>query len=217
MKNQLHFYLLVLFFISLAINPVNAQNEAFEPGSNVISIGIGTWGHYYYNEGKHYHRSYSIPNISVSLDHGLDTKAGPGTLALGGVFAIRGTHYKQVAYSGIHPLIVYDEYSWTDFFFGGRLTYHIGLKGNDKFDFYPGLSLGLVFTEYRQVHPLVYQYATPPYNWYQDGEDKTTYSGVYPAAGIFLGFRYNFTQRIGAFAEFGWEFSALKLGVAINM
>lgn len=215
MKNSVFLFLLLASFTFITTKSIKAQNPAFEPGSNVINIGIGMWGPYYYN-GAYYNRSYSIPNISVSLDHGLNTKAGPGTLALGGIVAVRGFHYKQLAYSGTYPLVVYDEHRWTDFFVAGRLTYHLGLKGNDKFDFYPGISLGVVISNYSLVHPLIYQYSTPPYYWYQNGEISSRGSGVYPAAGLFLGFRYNFTEKVGIFTEFGWEFTAFKLGVAIK-
>src|SRR5688572_19598797 len=100
MKNTVFLFLLIASFTFLTIRSVSAQNPAFEPGSNVINIGIGMWGPYYYN-GGYYNRSYSIPNISVSLDHGLSVNAGPGTLAVGGIVGVRGFRYKQLAYSGI--------------------------------------------------------------------------------------------------------------------
>lgn len=215
MKNKIPLFLFLAIFSTSIIGQVKAQNPAFEPGANVVNVGIGLWGPYYYN-GGYYKRSYSIPNISVSFDHGLSVQAGPGTLGVGGIIGMRGFRYKELAYSGI-SLMVYDEHRWTDFFVAGRLTYHLGLNDNDKFDFYPGISLGLVFSSYSMVHPLIYQYSTPPYYWYQNGEMRSSGSSVYPAAGLFLGFRYNFTQQIGAFTEFGWEFSAFKIGVAIKL
>lgn len=220
MKKYLQEFLIVMSFILLAIRPSAAQNApAFPAGSNVLNIGIGLWGSYAYRGdyyGPYNHRSYYIPNISVSLDHGLSAKGGPGTWGLGGIVAIRGSYYNQLAYVGTYPQLYYDERRWTDVFLGARLTYHLGLNGNNKFDFYPGLSLGVVVSRYSFVHPLIGRYGTPPNDWYLEGEQRTASSASYPAAGLFLGFRYNFTQQIGIFSEFGWEFTGFKIGLAIK-
>src|ERR1700733_16216487 len=60
--------------------------DAFEKGSNVISIGVGLGGEYnYYDNGYS-----STPNLVISYDNGTFGNVGPGTISLGALFSYKG-------------------------------------------------------------------------------------------------------------------------------
>ncbi|MFD2571281.1 hypothetical protein ACFSUS_11600 [Spirosoma soli] len=94
------------------------------------------------------------------------------------------------------------KWNYTFIYAGARGSYHLGellSLANDKLDPYAGVSLGFRHASY---------------------SDNTGYSGEYYNpynSGLFLGIhvggRYQFSDKLGVFAEAGYGVSALKLGL----
>ena len=176
-----------------------AQNApAFDKGDNTIGISIGVGGHYHGTvQGYGHDYSYvDLPAFALTYDHGTFGDVGPGTIGIGGLIG-----YK---YSFLNNYGGYDA-SWSDFIIGARGTYHLTIlkDKNNHFDPYAGVLLGMRFHTYR--------------NTYEDYYDKHyDNSSVLPAAGVFVGAKYNFTKSFGAFAEVGYDISILRIGLNFN-
>lgn len=173
-----------------------AAEPAFDKGSNVIGICIGfgvDYGHYAYNAS-----SSLAPTFALTYDHGFFPEVGPGTIGIGGIFAVKGSSQNVAG----------EKYKNSSYIFGVRGTYHLTLlkDKNNKFDPYAGVTFGLRFNsdEY--------------YDYYHDtyGTEYYSYANVNPVAGLFVGAHYNFVPNFGAFAEMGYDITFLRLGVNFN-
>jgi len=200
MKNSSLKNTAVLFTAFLLTTFSYAQNApAFDKGDNTIGIGIGFGGngHSNYSSYGAYSGSYQAsPAFFGIYDHGTFPEVGPGTIGIGGTIAYR--------YSFLSDYGGYDA-NWTDMVIAARGTYHLTLlkDKNNKFDPYGGVMIGMRFETYKNE---IYDDFDTPYD-----ENR-----VYPEAGIFVGAKYNFTKAFGAFAEFGFDFPLLKMGLNFN-
>jgi hypothetical protein len=91
--------------------------------------------------------------------------------------------------------------SWNDFIIGVRGTYHLTLLKdmNNQFDTYAGVMFGFRVENFKD-------------NYYQQSS-----SSVNPAAGIFVGAKYNFAEHFGVFAELGYDISVARIGINVNL
>ncbi len=186
------------FFVMLLLSVSSfAAEPAFDKGSNVIGLGLGfgvDYGHYYGT----YTSSSVAPTFAIMYDHGFFPEVGPGTIGIGGIFAIKSSSQK----------INGDKYGYSSYIVGVRGTYHLTLlkDKNNKFDPYGGVTFGLRFNsdEY--------------YKYYHDtyGTEYYSYRNVNPIAGLFVGAHYNFVPNFGVFAEIGYDITFLRLGVNFN-
>jgi hypothetical protein len=173
---------------------------AFDKGDNTIGIGVGVGGssHNNYNSyGYAYSGSYvNLPAFFLVYDHGTFPEVGPGTIGIGGTIAYR--------YSYLSDYGDYDV-NWTDMVIGARGTYHLTLlkDKNNHFDPYGGVLIGMRFESYNNT-------------LYDDIDNSYDAHRVFPEAGVFVGAKYNFTKNFGAFAEFGFDFPNVKIGLNFN-
>lgn len=181
-----------------AASQANAQ--AFDEGTKHLNVGIGFGSGYYgysYLSGSDYSE---IPTIFLSYDQGTAIELGPGIIGIGGFlgYSSASASYAYVGYSW--------EYKWTNFVIGARGTYHYPLD-NEKLDVYGGLSLGLWMQSYE------YTNSDPFWGGTLDSDDN--YTNLYYAGCV--GARYMFTEKLGAFAELGWDIALLKAGVTLGL
>ncbi len=132
------------------------------------------------------------PAISLSLDRGVWPVGGPGVISLGGYLGNTGYKYSSGGYTA----------KWNYFIVGARGAYHYnGFSSVPKLDVYGGAMLG-----YNIV------------NYSSNGNDVDISNSYGSGIGFsgFLGGRWFFTERIGAYAELGYGVSVLNAGLAIK-
>ena len=104
---------------------------------------------------------------------------------------------------GIGGLVGYKSIKWADYWkttyivIGARGSFHYALV--DKLDTYAGLHLGYDIANTKWI-----------------GHDTGSAGASGFSYGFFVGARYYFTDAIGAFAELGYGYSVLNLGVAFK-
>ncbi|MBG8553008.1 hypothetical protein [Hymenobacter guriensis] len=166
---------------------MGASASTFGKGTTVANLGVGV--------GINYGNSFvvgaskSIPALSLSVERGIREGLGPGVIGAGGLLV-----YKSNTWGS-------GEYRLTErnMYVGVRGTYHYNFTDNEKLDTYAGLSLGARIQSYSD-------------NGYYSNTDS--WGGTYLTTGLFLGARYYVTEKIGGFAEVGYDMSLLKLGVS---
>ena len=167
------------------------STSTFHPGDAALNVGIGLFGA---NHGYDVFGSVKqSPAWSASYERGLTDSFGPGTLSVGGLLG-----YKHYYYS--FPNTEYKA-SWTDIILMARGTYHYNLTDDPQIDTYAGLTVGVRLNSYS--------------NNYVGSTPRETYNdeGLHLATGIFLGGRYFVTDKLGVFAEAGYDMTYLKFGV----
>lgn len=126
--------------------------------------------------------------LSFSLDKGFREDVGPGNLGIGGIVAFRTW---GIAFG-----------RQTSSIFAARLTYHphfvSELVSDDKFDAYAGFAAGIGYYSYS-------------YN--NDYFGDLNSNRIYPVVGFFLGARYFFSEKFGAFGEVGYGANWLTVGL----
>ncbi len=183
----------------LAMSLPAAATAQFNEGDNVLGVGVGLLGGYGVGwSGSDYSQT---PAINLHFDHGMG-ELGPGTWGLGGYVGYKSASYKA------HYLNYYSyDYNYTWLVIGARGTWHYNEWHGDKWDTYGGIMLA-----YRGV----------------TFKDKTDYGQygylgtyAYSGSGIgfsgFLGARYYFSDKIGAYSELGYGLSWLQLGLTVKL
>ena len=138
-----------------------------------------------------YYNSLSIPPLSVSLDYGVADNlinGNNGSISVGGFAG-----YAASSFSGW----IADKVTVSYAVLGGRGAFHYQFA--PKLDTYAGLMLG-------------YNYV----NW-KTGYDASFYSYDSFGYNVFIGARYFFTDKIGAFAELGYGISYTTLGATFRL
>lgn len=132
------------------------------------------------------------PAISVSVDRGLWDIGGSGVISLGGYVGNMGYKYSSEGYTA----------KWNYMIIGVRGAYHYnGFTKVPKLDVYGGAMLGYNMVRYSS-----------------DGDDMelgNTYGSGMGISG-FLGSRWFFSDKIGAYAELGYGVSVLNVGVTFR-
>ncbi len=204
--------------LALAISPLlitnsaNAQHDAqgasageesFPQGTNALAIGVGIGGTYgWWGPGYS-----SSPNIVLSYENGIigNGKVGPGTISIGGLLS-----YKDIGYTYTDPYSNYFyKQDWSYFIIGLRGAYHWNFTNNAKFDPYAGIMIGYYFINYSSSSndPGWNNPNDPFYNVYNGSYNS------YTAISLFLGCRYYVSPKIGIWAELGYGYTNLSLGV----
>jgi hypothetical protein len=180
-------------FITLACallaftSSLNAQ--IFGEGTKHFHIGIGVGSPYYYSGSKS-----TVPPIHVSGEVGMTDKIG-----VGGLIGYTSSTYEENYIYG-------DAYKWkfSYLIIGARGSYHFWQ--NDKADAYAGLLLGYnaASAKFESTDPDLENYVSEP-----------SVGGV--AFGAFGGIRYQFQEKVGAFAELGYNISWLSVGLHLKL
>ena len=182
----------LLFMAGFLTVCLTSQAQVFEQGTNLLNLGVGIASPYIASG-----YSSSVPPLSLSFEHGLNEKWGVGGL-LG---------YTSASESADIPVGFGSTISATAkasyFIIGARGLYHF--KTTDKLDLYGGGMLA-----YSSVSASV-SISDPAYQQYAGDYSSPASSGV--VFGAFVGGRYLFSERIGAFAELGYNIAWLNVGV----
>ena len=164
-----------------------AQAQAFQKSNVDLNLGVSLGSTLTGGSGY----TTSIPPVSASLDFGVTDK-----ISVGGFLGYSSAKYK-FSYFGS------SDYEWKYSYavFGVRGAYHFDLS--PKFDTYAGAMLG-----YNVVS------VTAPSDFNGVGYSA---AGSSVALGAFIGGRYLFTEKIGAFAELGYGLGYLTLGLNVKI
>ncbi len=162
----------------------------FREGTTVVNLGLGLGMGY----GSHFRSVDATPAMSISAERGVLEGIGPGVIGLGGLIGYKGYRYD-------YPGSEYNA-SWRNIVVLIRGTYHYDLLQVPNLDTYVGASIGARFEHYKDTY-----LETVPASEYDPG------LGTKFETGVFLGGRYYLTNRIGAFAELGYDMSYFKLGL----
>lgn len=192
-----HIVLAVLFATqSIAQEKAESNSgNAFGIGTKNLgfSIGFGLGYSYYAN-------MTNLPAIAVTYDQGFKEGVGPGTIGLGGIVGYKGASYDYPTTVGSYKA------SWTNIIIAARGSYHLHVK-NNKLDPYGGIMAGVRITSYKDT-------------WFDSNPaliNPNKYGGVFPAIGLFIGTKYNFSSKAGVFAELGYDVSLFRLGFALGL
>ena len=198
MKKLILILLLSPIFLNSALaqhvsQGASAGTESFSQGTNALAIGVGIGGTYgWWGPGYS-----STPNLVISYENGIsgNGKVGPGTISLGGLLS-----YKDISNTSNNPNnYYYYKQNWSYLILGLRAAYHWNFTGNAKFDPYAGIMIGYNFVSYSSS-------SNDPF-WNNPSYDS------YTAISLFLGCRYYVTKSIGLWAELGYGYTNLSLGV----
>ncbi len=130
------------------------------------------------------------PAISASFERGVWDIGGPGVISLGGYVGNTGYKYSFMDYTQ----------KWDYTIIGVRGAYHYnGFTDAPSLDLYGGVMLSYNIVSYSATN-----YSGP--NSYGSG---TGFSG-------FIGGRWMFADKFGAFAELGYGISTLNIGLSIK-
>ena len=185
--------ILILCISSWLAVQVSAQTPTFVKGDNVAGAAIGIGGSLYsgYSYGSNLTR---MPAISVFYENCVkdnlwDEKS---SLGVGGVLGFARAKYDYSA----------SDWGWksTNFIIGARGTLHYALV--DKLDTYTSLMLGFNAVSWKWTG-----------DYYGNGGSSAV-SGLTMLWNI--GARYYFSDNFAAFAELGYGFAILNLGVAMK-
>ena len=160
---------------------------AFQPGEKIIQGGLGFGMMGVYGD-------VAIPPISVSIDIAKEIEEFP--ISFGGIIGLAKSEYDwSYAYS--------DEYKWTYTYFllGARAAYHLNLK-SPKIDPYGGIMLGYNIVSVKE-----------PDNYPVGYSSKSSYM-MY---GFYGGARYFFNPKMAVYAELGYGFGYLNLGISYKL
>jgi len=181
-------------FLTLAICAIvgvtaSAQQPTFWNKDNVVNIGVGLGGNLY--SGSYYSGASRLPFISASFEHCLldnlfDSKS---SLGIGGILG-----YTQAKWDGD-----YWGYKSSNIIIGARGALHYALV--DKLDTYAGFTLG---------------YNIVSWKWTGTGHGDSGSAKSNVTYGFYAGARYYFTDAIGAFAEVGYGYTILTLGLSFK-
>lgn len=180
---------LVCAMLFFASNQLNAQ--IYQKGQQDLHLGVGI-GTTLYGSG---YRSV-IPPINISYEKGMTENIGVG--------AYLGYATSKYEYNGVGL-----DYEWrySYLIIGARGAYHYDLFKEPKLDTYGGLMLGYNISKARfhSNDPLLNEddYTAPSSGGF-------TWSG-------FLGARYQFQEKLGAYAELGYGVAYLNLGLRVKL
>ena len=172
---------------TIAIN-AGVNAQLFQEGSKMLHLGIGVGSPYVYSGSN-----LSIPPIHASFEYGIKEKIG-----IGGLIGYTASEYKTT--------FITSSYSWkfSYLIIGARGSYHF--LNNEKMDAYAGLMLAYnsATAKFESTDADLERLVTEP-----------SVGGV--TLGAYLGGRYMFNEKIGAFAELGYNISWLSLGVNVKL
>ena len=189
MKNNFFVKTLMVFLFCVVFGAgVNAQN-AFSKGDQNINLGVGIGS---VLGGSGY--KTTLPPVSISYEYGIKDQLFDDKSSLG-IGAYLGYASNKYEWPGNYGW----KYNYTIVGVRGALHYQL----IDNFDTYGGLMLG-----YNIVSSSSYG------DW---GTTVNTAAGSALGWSLFLGGRYFFTDKIGAFAELGYGIAYLQLGVSFKL
>ena len=178
----------VLLFACILIVNLNAEYPtAFQPGEKIVQAGLGFGMMGVYGD-------VVIPPISLSIDMAKEIEGYP--ISYGAIIGLAKSEYGYSSWTG-------DKWAYTYFLIGARAAYHLKLE-SDKIDPYGGLMLGYNIVSFNE-----------PSGW----DPSWNYSGgdSYLMYGFYGGARYFFNPNMAVYAELGYGFGYLNLGLSFKL
>jgi len=182
----------------------NTFSQAFEKGSNFITLGFGLDP---YGKANKYSAGYgykhtSLGPIILAYEHGVTDLLGIGRIGVGG--AVAQTFYTSKSYYKQNKTEYEYKSNRSRTTIAFRAAYHFDF-GVDKMDVYAGVggALHFITDTYKTDNPF-----DPTY-----GYSRRSVSG---GPSVFGGIRYLFTPKFGVYAEAGYDISALNGGVVFK-
>lgn len=171
--------------------------QAFEPGANVLTAGLGIGGHW----GAYGSYSSQSPGIGIAYEKATSIEVGPGVLGLGGYLG-----YKTLAAHERNGIYDYD-FRWSYTILGFRGAYHWN-EWHDvsKLDTYGGLMLSYNVVSFKDNTD--YPSGTVHYSY-------SSASGL--GLSLYFGGRYYLSDNIGVYGELGYGIAYLTLGAAFKL
>jgi hypothetical protein len=164
-------------------------------GTKLLNLGIGLGSAYAYSGS-----TLTLPPVHASLEVGVADK-----ISVGGLLGYTASKWNQTYLDG-------SKYSWNFSYlvFGARGSYHF-LNNNDKADIYAGLMLGynVASSKFSTNDPDIK-------DLYNRGLISNVSAGGF-ALGAHVGGRYMFSEKVGGFAELGYNISWLSLGATFKL
>ncbi|MCK5775793.1 MAG: hypothetical protein KAH25_06450, partial [Bacteroidales bacterium] len=158
---------------------VSQAQHVFEKGDIAINAGLGLGGY-----------GGFMPSLEASVEFGVIPTGDVGLVSFGGVVGWKHTteSYYYSYWNGGDDW----NYSYNQFIFGGRATWHLHTFTSDKWDAYAGLGLGMKIWQ-------TYDH------WDHNANEGVlnSHSGVYEE--FFVGGRMMFSSSFGMFAEVGYS------------
>ena len=183
---------IALVFVSVLLMTFAVQAQhIFEKGSVGINAGLGFGGY-----------GGFMPSIEASVEFGVIPTGDVGLVSFGGVAGWKHTteSYYYSYWSGGDW-----SYSYNQFVFGGRASWHLHTFTSDKWDVYAGLGIGMKIWQ-------TYDH------WDTENNEGvlSSHSGVYEE--FFVGGRMMFSPGFGMFAEVGYSrLSNVRVGLTFVM
>jgi len=162
--------------------------QVYSKGQQDLHLGVGL--------GTFYGSGYRtvLPPLNVSYEKGITENIGVGAYA---------------GYASSRYNYGFSDYHWTYNYliFGARGVYHYDLFKNPKLDTYGGIMLGFTIAnaKFHSDNPL-----------YKESDYTSPASGGLTWSG-FVGARYQFKEKLGAYAELGYGVSVLNLGIRLKL
>jgi hypothetical protein len=178
------FLLIIFAFFFLTISQSTVKAQHFQDGDFVANLGLG-FGWYGYGYG-----TTSFPAIILSMEKGVTEVQNVGPLSIGGVVTYKHANYNYTS--------VYD-WTWNDIVVAVRGALYYDLFKVEKLDTYGAAALGLRFESW---------------NHYDFAGVKASNTYTHGLLALYLGARYHFSDRFGAFAEVGYGYGYLNLGLS---
>jgi hypothetical protein len=183
-KSAFFCFAFVIFSFFLAVR-VHAQ--AFEAGTNVVSVGLGLG-----SSIADYTYGTQTPGISASYERGI-WEAGPGVISLGGLIGYKG--YRYAVFDNNNSYV--DKWNYT--ILGVRGAYHYTGLSVPNLDLYGGVMLS---------------YDNLSYSTTYNGPNAPSFGTSSVELSLFVGGRYYFAGNLGGFAELGYGVAILNLGLS---
>ncbi len=209
MKRSTIITALAMAMTALVSNTVQAQT-AFVKGTTAFNLGIGLGGTRY-SYINSYNDNYTVsPTIIVNGEHGVG-ELGPGTLGIGGFIGHKSVRYDYTSNSVFSNYTYHYDQKWTNTLIGLRGSWHPNeFFDNEKVDLYGGVMLGYNVGSYKNNTTRTLNGVTTSY------DDGFGYKTSYVTWSTYIGGRYFFTQKIGAYLELGYGVSYINLGLSIK-
>ncbi|NVO02515.1 MAG: hypothetical protein HXX09_07400 [Bacteroidetes bacterium] len=175
----------------------NISAQVFKKGDLDLGFGIGLGGHYntpnfqFFSGMNH----TQTPILGFNAEYCPFDKIGPGSIGIGGFFGYKGiTDTWQNYY----------KYSYQYFIIGVKGAYHYTPKTIEKLDLYAGIMIHFNILSYHET-------ALDPYS--NGTQNIGSSSKSYPSTSEFVGAKYFFKPKFGAFVELGYGVSYATVGL----
>ncbi len=178
----------VSLFAQESVTKVAEYPVVFQPGEKIVQAGLGFGMMGLYGD-------IVIPPISFSVDIAKEIEGFP--ISFGGLIGIAKSEYDYGWYT--------NDYKWTYTYIvlGARAAYHLKLE-SPKIDPYGGIMLGYNIVSFDEPSGW-----DPSYN-YSGGDSYLMY-------GFYGGARYFFNPKMAVYAELGYGFGYLNLGISYKL